>query len=224
MGIRLKHGAYDYECRKKKSSWTNGEPCKGGDFSIRAHSLDPYAYYELTRTVQHIEVLRDLMLKRLGTDKIAALTTMAAGFQAQLREKREDLETARRRAVQTRDDALAQQFLHDAEKVREEIQSLEADYADARDQLDDWSAGNAWVDAALDSIRQSVPVENPTEADIRALKYEVRRLLLAASGLYLQVWPTGWRADGKRVTTGWMWAVPPEKASRASPSRPPARL
>jgi DNA invertase Pin-like site-specific DNA recombinase len=193
---------YKYECNKR-------DTCAGGNFSIAARLLDPYAYGALVQIVGMPEPwpLREKMIERLGLDKAQALVSMAEGYQAQLAEKRAELDTARRRARQTADDTLAQQFINDAEELNAAILSLEAEYNDAREQLDNFSAGNAWVDATLARIKAGIKdLENPTEADIRALPYEERRLLLAATGLNIDVFPQGWRGSRQGRTAaerGW---------------------
>jgi hypothetical protein len=137
------------------------------------------------------------MIERLGLSKIQALVSMAEGYEAQLAEKRAELDTARRLARQTRDETLQAQFIADAEELNASIANREAEHKEAREALDNFSAGIAWVDAALERIRAGIKdIDNPTEADIRAMEYEERRLLLAATGLYVRVWPQGY---GKRV-------------------------
>jgi DNA invertase Pin-like site-specific DNA recombinase len=200
---------YVYECRQRTGTSTNGVDCPGGAFKVRSHLLDPYAYRELTRTLEHIELLRDLMIQRLGTDKVHALAAMAESFSIQMAEKQAEYDRTRRLATQTPDGKLQDDLLQDAAVLGQELSRLQAEYDQTRKDLDNFNAGNAWVNTVMAQIRASVPTDNPTEADIRAFPLDIRRLLLDASGLYLEVWPTGWREDGKRVTTGWVWASKP---------------
>lgn len=215
-------GAYIYACRNRRGTATVNE-CAGGAFSIRAHRLDPYACNDLAKMVGMPEPypLRALMLKRLGTDKTEHLAVLAEGYAAQLAEKREELETARRRARQTRDDTLAAQFIADAERLTADIRTLEADYAEARAERDSSESGSAWVDTVLARIRACLPADDlqPTAADIRGWPLDIRRLLLANTGLYLAVYPQGWRADGKRVVVQHYWVVTPEKLARTCQER-----
>jgi DNA invertase Pin-like site-specific DNA recombinase len=224
MGIKRTAGRAEdtgakYACRNRKSNSVNGDACEGGDFSMRAHLLDGPVYEALAAVVARRTHLHKLLVDRLGTDKIRALAAMAESFQSQLTAKRDELETARRRARQTTDDDLSAQFMHDAENLNAEIHALETDYADAREQLDTFTSGQAWIDAALErvyaaSTARLVYVSDgmpglPTAEDIAALPYEVRRLLLAATGLRVEVFPVGYRPDGKRVTIGFSWTVEP---------------
>jgi hypothetical protein len=158
---RASHGnTYEYECKNRPSSNMTGKPCEGGDFSIRAHLLDPYAYKRLAGMAGLPEPypLRELMVKRLGTDKTQALASMAEGYAAQIADKRADLETAKRRSLQTRDEDLAQQYMRDAETLNAEIHSLEQEYADARDELEEFTAGNAWIDTHWRAYVQPCPM------------------------------------------------------------------
>jgi DNA invertase Pin-like site-specific DNA recombinase len=221
-------GQYKYECRNRKGSAV-GKPCEGGDFNIRAHLLDPHAYAALTKIVALPDPypLRERMLQRLGLDKVRALASMSECYQAQLTAKRTELDTARRRARQTTDDALAAQFMTDAEELNKSISAIEAEYNEARQALENFSSGIARVDATLERIKAGIKdIDNPTEADIRALPYEERRLLLASKGLYIRVWPQGWRKDhnitlsdraergnGQRVQVDYRWVVEPDKAA-----------
>src|SRR5260221_10798370 len=139
-----------YICSRNKRS-----VCPGGSFGIRAHKLDPYAYPALTALLGTVglKALREKMIERLGLHQVSALTSMSEGYQAQLAEKRTELETARRRARQTTGDVLAEQFIRDAEELNAAILSLEVEYKDAREKLDNFSAGSAWVDASLERIK-----------------------------------------------------------------------
>jgi DNA invertase Pin-like site-specific DNA recombinase len=204
---------YEYECRNKRGSSVGAKVCEGGDFSIRAHLLDPYAYAHLTRTVSHLEPLRQLMIQTLGTDKTRALASMAESFEVQLAEARAEYEQTRRLVRQTTNETLRADLLNDAAALTDHIHQLETEYAEARADLDDVQAGTAWVDAIVARIKATAPGEGLTEEDVRAASYEDRRHLLNASGVYLQAWPTGWREDGKRVTTGWMWDIDPKYAT-----------
>jgi len=233
MEVHHQGGGYKFYCRRRKGASVNGTACAGGDFSIAAHLLDAYAYDGLMSMVTLPDPfpLRERLLHRLGLDRVQALATMAEGYQAQLTEKRAELDTARRRARQTTDDALAQQFIQDAEELNRTITALEAEYKDAREKLDNFNAGNAWVDATLARIKAGIKdMDNPTEADIRALPYDERRLLLAATGLYLRVFPVGWKehtpsrnwhtpGDG-RVEVSYRWLI--ELVSKGEKQCPPS--
>jgi hypothetical protein len=125
---------------------------------------------------------------------------MAEGFQVQLQEKREMLETARRRALQTKDDELAAQFIRDAEELNGSIHRLEVEYAETREKLDTQNAGNTWIDAAVERRRRAMPGDvPPTVQNIKDLSYDDRRRMLEDTGLCLWVYPTNWHEDGKRV-------------------------
>ncbi len=126
------------------------------------------------------ERLTELMLKQLGVDKIQALVSMAEGFEAQLKEKREELE-------------VAQQFIQDAEDLNEQIHRLEQEYADARENLDKFNAENEWATARLKGIYERNPIREIVTAEtVRGFPYEDRRLLLAATGLRVEVYPNHW--------------------------------
>jgi hypothetical protein len=136
------------------------------------------------------EQVAQVTLKRLGTDKMQALVSMKESFGAQLQEKRELLETTRKRAGQTRDDELAQQFIQYAEKINAHIHILEKEYDDAREMLEDFHAGNAWIQSTLKRIYEHDPVRDmPKPEDVKAFPYEERRLLLAATGLRVEIFP-----------------------------------
>jgi len=200
-------GKYVYSCGMRQRGG-----CEGGNFSIRAHLLDPFAYEAMTAWMAAYRhgALRQKMIEQLGLDKVAALVSMAEGYEAQLAEKRTELETTRRRARQTSDDTLAAQFIRDAEELNASITALEAEHKEAHEALDSFHAGNAWVDSTLERIKAGMhDIESPTEADIRALPYEERRLLLASLGLYLKVYPTGWRDDGRRVLVDYHFLLDP---------------
>jgi Recombinase len=100
------------------------------------------------------------------------------------KEKRDLLRNARKRAMQTQDEDLAQQSLQEAEELNASIHTLEQEYADAREMLDNFNAGNAWIESTLKRIYEHNPIrEIPTVEDIKAFPYEERWLLLAATGL-----------------------------------------
>jgi hypothetical protein len=156
------------------------------------------------------------MMKRLGTGKIAALASIAESYQAQMYGKREELETARRRARQTTNDELSQQFMSDAEQLNSEIHLLEQDYAEARQRIDNFNAGQAWIQSTMERIAAHNPIrDTPTPDDIRAFPLEERRLLLAASGLRAEAFPKKWTAKcsssseklPKRVEVFLDWAL-----------------
>jgi hypothetical protein len=188
---------YEYECRNRRGSSVTDACCPAGNPAIRGHLLDQDAYEALQELLQHRYDLEQLMVQRLGIDKILTLGEMAEGFAAQLRQKKEEVETAKRRAIQTKDDDLAQEFIAAAEAAQASIRELEKEYAEARQQLNDFNAGNAWVQSVLDRI-----YARPTVEDVRNLPLEERRLLLAASGMQVIVHPVGWN-DGKRIDVKW---------------------
>jgi DNA invertase Pin-like site-specific DNA recombinase len=216
---------YGYMCRNRQGISSGKDFCAGGDFGIRAHLLDPEVYRALSMVVARRTNLRELLVSKLGTGKLAALAAMAESFQVQIAEKKEELDTARRRARQTKDDVLSQQFMHDAETLSAEIHSLESEYADAREQVDTFTSGQRWIDEALERVYAASTARLvyasdrmpgfPEPEDIKALPYEVRRLLLAATGLRAEVFPVGYRPDGKRIKVGFAWTVD-EKVSHTT--------
>lgn len=191
-------GSHYYRCPNRPTGDSSGHVCPGGDVSIRAYRLDSYAYEGLASILTHLEPFREVAIKRLGINKVQALASMAEGYQAQIAEKRELLETARKRSLQTKDDELAQSYINDAEALNEEVHHLEKEYTKARDQLDHFNAGNAWIDAAIDRIRKSLPQDvPPTPEDIKALSYDDRWLLLEVTGMVVLVSPSG--TEGGRL-------------------------
>ncbi len=130
---RLKAGErpiYRYRCHKGKAFVGHEEDACPANFTVRANLLDETAYQSLVTLVTNLDAFRELLVQRLGADKIEILARMAESYQVQLTEKREELETARRRARQTKDDELAEQFLRDAERLNTAIHLLEKEYAE----------------------------------------------------------------------------------------------
>jgi Recombinase zinc beta ribbon domain/Recombinase len=211
----LRTGLVVYHCNRATGSSNNGIDCPGGSFSIHGHKLDEPVYEALGYLLARKESVRDLMLKRLGTDKRDALASMAEGYAAQIAEKRELLETARRRALQTSDDELAQSFIHAAEELNGQIHTLEKDYAEASEELDDFHADNAWVDATLRRIYERSSVLDVEE--VKAFPYDDRRVLLAATGLRAEVYPKNWPGLEPRTvrhvtrTEEWVEELPPNR-------------
>src|SRR5262245_58085630 len=71
---------------------------------------------------------------------------------------------------------------------------------EARERLDALNAENAWVNAIMERLYvRTAWYPDPRPEDIRAFPYEERRLLLAATGLRAEVYPIGWREDGRRI-------------------------
>jgi site-specific DNA recombinase len=193
---RTSDGKYNYRCRNRKGLATTDRYCPGGDFAIRSHALNQPVYEALAHILMYRERLQEVMLSRLGSGKQAALVSMAESFQAQLTEKREELDGAMRMAQKTKDEELANRFLHQAEELNTAIHQLEQGYAQTREQLDNWQTGNAWIESTLKRIYDLSPIrEAPTPEDIRAFSLEERRLLLAASGLRADVYPKNWTGE-----------------------------
>jgi site-specific DNA recombinase len=181
---------YVYHCRLRRAFATGDNACPGGDFGIRAHLLNQPVYEALVYILMRREQVTELLVKRMGTDQVQALVSMAEGFQVQIVEKQEMLRNARKRSLQTNDDDLAQQFVKEAEELNAEIHTLEKEYADAREMLDDFDIENRWIESTLKRIYDHNPVrEIPTPEDVKAFPYEERRLLLAATGLRAEVFP-----------------------------------
>jgi hypothetical protein len=191
--------------------------------TIATHMLDRPVYEALTWLLIRREWATQLMIQRLGSGKIEALASMAESYQAQIAENRQLLETARRRALQTTDDELSAAFMRDAEELNAKIHELEQEYAEARDQLDTFNAGNAWIQSTMERIAAHNPIQDvPTPEDVKAFPLEERRLLLAASGLRAEVYPKNWTGerqegtragpagrDSKRVEVFFSWDLDP---------------
>jgi hypothetical protein len=177
--------------------------CPGGDFGIRAFLLDQPAYEALCYIMMRREEVAQLMLKRLGTDKVQALVSMAESYQVQIKEKQELLRNARKLSMQTRNEDLAQQYLQEAEELTAQVHTLETDYAAARDELDNTEADTKWVESTLRGIYDGNSIrEIPTPEDIKAVPYEKRRLLLAATGLRAEVYPKNWTGPREKGGVG----------------------
>lgn len=186
MHVGWSQNHYRYQCSRRSKP----EGCAGGNFGIHADLLDQKAHEALCYVLMRREQVRELMLNRLGKGKLEQLVAMAEGFQAQLQDKREEMDLARRRASQTRDDELAEEFIKDAEKLNAEIHMLERDYEDAREMLENFDSGHKWVEITLQRIYEHNPMRPiPTVEDVKAFPYEERRLLLVATGLRVEVFP-----------------------------------
>jgi hypothetical protein len=216
MQIKRHLDTYAYKCPRSRSKVTTPDVCPSGEMTIIANRIDKPVYEALTYLLMRREWATQLMAQRLGSGKIEALASMAESYQAQIAENRQLLETARRRALQTTDDEIAGQILHDAEELNAIIHGLEQEYAEARDQLDTFNAGNAWIQSVMERIAHHNPIrETPAPDDVKAFPLEERRLLLAASGLHAEVYPKNWTGErvqggagsGKRVEVFFDWVA-----------------
>jgi site-specific DNA recombinase len=192
---------YVYRCQRRQSVSDSSNACPAGEMTISARQLDQPVYEALTYLLTRREWATELMVQRLGTGKREALVAMAESYQTQLAEKRELLENARKLALQTKDPELSQSYLHDAEALNSEIHGLEQEYAETRDELDNFNAGHAWVQSTMERIFSHNPIgQAPTPEDVKALPLEERRLLLAASGLRAEVYPKNWQGERQQGT------------------------
>jgi DNA invertase Pin-like site-specific DNA recombinase len=190
-------GEYRYRCQLSTVPVERPhEVCPGGSFTIYPKVLEKPVYEALAHLLTLRNEMAELMVNHLGSNKIAALMSMSEGFEAQLKEKREELDNARSSARQTKDMELRQQFISDAEVLNDQIHALETEYAEARGQLAEFTAESAWVQSTLDRIYNHNPIrEIPTPEDVKAFPLEARRLLLAASGLRAEVYPVNWTGE-----------------------------
>jgi hypothetical protein len=202
-----KDGTYLYWCTRRKSGSQDGVDCPGGSFSIRSHFLDQPVYEALANALIRRKEVGELMLERRGSSKQQAVQATAESYAVQVAEKLELLESAKERVLMTKDKELAESFMRTAEKLNQEVHALELAYATAREELDDWHAENAWVDATLKAIYEGSRMGSvPAPEDVKAFPYEERRLLLGVTGLRAEVFPKGW-PDHERVEVFFNWKL-----------------
>jgi site-specific DNA recombinase len=209
-----------YACWNRKSGQESDTPCSAGG-AITAHLIDQPVYEALCYLLTRRNWAKQLMVERLGIGKRNALAAMAEAYQAQLQAKRQELDQTLSLARQASPD-LAARLLADAEQVNTAIHGLETEYAKANQQLEEFQAGQAWIQATLEQIAAHSPVGiAPTPEAVKEFPLEERRLLLAASGLRAEVYPLNWtgkREEGtrwgpghKRVEVFFDWALDRQK-------------
>jgi DNA invertase Pin-like site-specific DNA recombinase len=202
-------GSYEYRCWRRPNSATNEDKaCPGGNFQIVAHHLDQRVYEHLAYMMMRREEIAELMLNQLGRDKIRALVSMAEGYEAQLKEKREQRDAARRMSWMTKDEAQAQEYMDDARELRDQVHKLEREYAEARDELDSFNAENEWVNSTLKRIYDHNPIREIVTAEIvKGFPYEEKRVLLAATAVRVEVFPKNWAGRETRFDVYSDWEV-----------------
>ncbi len=192
------NGRHRYMCRMRVGDVAApAEACRAHSMLVeKADALGWNAVkYLLASREQFVALLRE----RFAHPDDGAMLASAAGA---LREKQEELATLAGSVGLTTNATVRQSLIAQMESVAETVSKLEAQYRDTQRIADSEKAAEAWIQTTLDRIYGWVKEVGtgaegtyPTAeqvAQFDALPFEVKRTAVEASGVKVNLFPTGW--------------------------------
>jgi hypothetical protein len=190
------------------------EACPGGNFAIRCHIVDEIGWEAVVVLLESKETFAKMLYDRVqSADDIESHVKASDGA---LKAKQEEHENLAKRIGMTSDDLVAQTIISQMELTAIEIRKLEQQAQKAREQLDDRDAQTLHVQQTLRHIygRRETGIELDTD-DYDNLPWEIKRLAVESSSVRVDLYPTGWREDGRRIVPHFPGELPGFKTTTA---------
>ncbi len=200
MGVSSKGGKYGkpvYLCQNRPGNVASpAEACS--HHSMLVTKADAAGWeavkYLLASREQFVKLLRE----RFAHPDDGALLASAAGA---LKEKQDELATLAGSVGLTANETVRQSIVAQMESVAVMVTKLEKQYRDMQKIADSEKATDAWIETTLDHIynwardmgagTDTYPTHEQV-AQFDALPFEVRRVAVEASGVRVNLFPTGW--------------------------------
>jgi site-specific DNA recombinase len=190
---------HSYSCVRRAMSATDpSEACPGGNFAIRCHIVDEIGWEAVVVLLESKETFAKMLYDRVqSADDIESHVKASDGA---LKAKQEEHENLAKRIAMTSDDLVAQTIISQMELTAIEIRKLELQAQKAREQLDDRDAQTLYVQQTLQHIygRRETGIALDID-DYDNLPWEIKRLAVESSSVRVDLYPTGWREDGRRI-------------------------
>lgn len=203
MYAERKRGYYIYRCQRRAGAVFHPDETCPAVGSVRAQDVDADAWNAVKYVVAHQEDLQAILEERLSAGKDTPEFRYVAGLGAVMEEKRAKKERITKLVSLSDDPDTQRDLIAQIDALNQEIRNAEKDLKAGMEVLKSAEFMNRWVQEiiARDMMLSPEGMDN--------LPYEEKRFLMGALGLRVDVWPKGYREDGKR----WTIAVNPLASS-----------